>query len=230
MARSTNGANLAEELRVVNPPAGEYVVRVINVTAVDPSFTGRIEFASPEPPESWRMTCEVGGRVVETRDVIVNRGERVGADICPVARTETPAQTGTTPGSGTTPATPGAGVVTTGPFRLAIAADRRRLKRALARGFRVRVRCGRSCTLRTTVKADAATGRRYGLTRRNAAVTVGRAPTIETPAGRRTYTVRFTKKAARRLRRARSLRLTVVVTASGENAAARTARKTIRLR
>ncbi|CAA9501315.1 MAG: Carboxypeptidase T precursor [uncultured Solirubrobacteraceae bacterium] len=234
IARSTNGPNLAEELRVVNPPAGEYVVRVINVTAVDPSFTGKIEFASPEPPESWRMTCEVDGRVLETRDVVVNRGERVGADICPVARTEQPGatQNGTTPGgtTPTSPTTPGTGTVTTGPFRLAIAADRRRLKRALARGFRVRVRCGRSCTLRTKVQVDAATGRRYGLTRRTAAVKVGGAQTVRTPAGRRTYTVRFTKKAARRLRRARSLRFTVVVTASGENAAARTARKTLRLR
>ncbi|MDP9385988.1 MAG: M14 family metallopeptidase, partial [Actinomycetota bacterium] len=82
VARSSNGANVAEELQVVNPPAGDYVVRVIHVTAADPSFTGRIAFSSPEPPEAWTLTCERGGTVLERRDVVVSRGERLTADIC----------------------------------------------------------------------------------------------------------------------------------------------------
>jgi len=227
VARSTNAANVADELQVVNPPAGDYVVRVINVSAADPSFTGRIVFAPPEPPEAWTLSCESGGRVLETRAVVVGRGERVPADVCapgaPAPRTDgAGGGAGGGTGGGAPPKSPGAGEdVTTTPLRLAVAADRRRLARALARGLRVRVRCGRSCTVVSRLELDAKTARRYRLTRGTRAKTVGRGPKVTMRGGRRTFTVAFTRTAARRLRRARSLRLNLVTDATGGGQAAR---------
>jgi murein tripeptide amidase MpaA len=63
-------------------PPGHYVARVLDYASVDKSFSGQITFAGPTAavpatPESWTLTCRVRGRVAGTRQVRVDRGQRV---------------------------------------------------------------------------------------------------------------------------------------------------------
>jgi hypothetical protein len=57
-------------------------VRVLDYASVDKAFSGQITFAGPAAavpatPESWTLTCRVRGRVAATRQVRVERGQRV---------------------------------------------------------------------------------------------------------------------------------------------------------
>jgi hypothetical protein len=61
---------------------GRYVVRVLDYASTDKAFSGQITFAGPSAavpatPESWTLTCRVRGHVVGTRQVLVDRGQRV---------------------------------------------------------------------------------------------------------------------------------------------------------
>ena len=78
-----------EHAVIVDPAPGTYTVELVNYAggteATD--WTARVEFASPTPgvysglKEAWNLTCATrGGRVLGTREVIVDRGEvaRIG--------------------------------------------------------------------------------------------------------------------------------------------------------
>jgi murein tripeptide amidase MpaA len=61
---------------------GRYIVRVLDYASVDKAFSGQITFAGPAAavpatPESWTLACRVRGRVAATRQVRVERGQRV---------------------------------------------------------------------------------------------------------------------------------------------------------
>jgi len=65
-------------------PPGRYIARVLDYASVDKAFSGEITFAGPQTavpatPEAWTLTCRVGGRVAGTRQVRVERGQRVDA-------------------------------------------------------------------------------------------------------------------------------------------------------
>jgi len=87
-----NPNGLAEEIDVAQPPAGTYVAEIAYTdTSVANDWTltvartgqrtGRREATGKT--EAWTLTCETpGGQVLETREIVVDRGERVTADLC----------------------------------------------------------------------------------------------------------------------------------------------------
>jgi subtilisin family serine protease len=109
-------------------------------------------------------------------------------------------------GSGPVPGRPVPGVLTlAGPLR-------QRIGTVLARGVRVRVGgCERPrCVVQARLVMDRPTARRLGISRSR--VTVGSLRTTLPGSSPRDVRVRLTSRAARRIRRARSLRLTLAVT------------------
>lgn len=82
VASSAAGVTNFEEAPFAEPvlTPGAYVVRVINFAAAEP-YTGSVSFAGPEPGqqaqvEAWTLTCELDGRVRQSLQVIVARGQR----------------------------------------------------------------------------------------------------------------------------------------------------------
>ena len=60
-------------------PGKQYVLRVVNFAATEP-YTAKITYAGPQPfqpgkTEAYTLTCERGGRVLDTQQVVVERGE-----------------------------------------------------------------------------------------------------------------------------------------------------------
>jgi hypothetical protein len=80
---SANGAGDPEEIVVTYPEPGEYVLRVHNWaasgewTANITQFPGQFVREDLGRREAWRLTCESGGETLASRDVFVERGERV---------------------------------------------------------------------------------------------------------------------------------------------------------
>ena len=82
-----SGASLAnpEKANLIDPVPGEYTVVVNNYAGGDEAsdWTGKVSFRGPDPAdytgfkESWTLTCKnaKSGKVVASRDVIVDRGE-----------------------------------------------------------------------------------------------------------------------------------------------------------
>lgn len=87
----------------------------------------------------------------------------------------------------------------------------RRLPGALRTGVRESIRCSRSCSGRLKIQLTPQAAARYGLGSR---ITVGNASYSLRSGQRKSVTVRFTSTARRKLSRARTLRLTVLATAS----------------
>ena len=92
-----SGATLAnpEVVKIPDPVAGTYTVQAINYAGGDAEhdWTGEVSFQNPDPPsytgikEEWTLTCaDKRGNVVASRQVVVDRGERVdvGAACMPV--------------------------------------------------------------------------------------------------------------------------------------------------
>lgn len=84
-------------------PGTKYVLRVVNFAATEP-YDFSVTFIPPQPfkagqVESYTLTCELGGRVAETQQVFVKRGERVPVSLpaCAKAAAAAPAAAGTTP-------------------------------------------------------------------------------------------------------------------------------------
>jgi hypothetical protein len=88
VASSGQGFTTFEEATFAEPfaPDGKYVARVINYAASEP-YEGTISFAGPNPPqgpgapEAWNLTCERGGDVVASVQVVVARGEEENLDL-----------------------------------------------------------------------------------------------------------------------------------------------------
>ena len=94
-----SGATLAnpEVIRIPDPVAGTYTVQAINYAGGDAAhdWTGEVSFQSPDPTvvtgikEEWTLSCaDKRGNVVASRQVVVDRGERVhvGAACAPHKR------------------------------------------------------------------------------------------------------------------------------------------------
>ena len=89
-----SGATLdnPEVIRIPDPAAGTYTVVADNYAGGDAAhdWTGEVSFESPDPPietgikESWLVSCsDRRGRVLGTREVVVDRGQVVGVgDLC----------------------------------------------------------------------------------------------------------------------------------------------------
>jgi hypothetical protein len=78
-----------EDAVLVDPPPGQYTAHVVfyapaeGATAPDDWSNGQVLFRNPTPlfygpKEAWQLTCEdEEGRVRGTRNVVVDRGDRV---------------------------------------------------------------------------------------------------------------------------------------------------------
>jgi hypothetical protein len=91
VAASEQGLTQAEAVtltRAALAAGAKYVARVTNYAAAEP-YTLRVTFAGPEPfqparTEAYTLTCELGGQVLETQQVVVARGETkpLGLTVC----------------------------------------------------------------------------------------------------------------------------------------------------
>lgn len=78
-----------EEVLLVQPPAGTYVLRVINYLSITPTYTLTAatfeteELVTPGLVEAWTLTCEVGGQVLQRSAVVVDRGQQAKVDLEP---------------------------------------------------------------------------------------------------------------------------------------------------
>ncbi len=91
---SASGGTNEENATLFDPQPGEYIAHVVNYAQVDGApfddwSGGLVTFESPTPAqygpkESWQLTCEDDdGRVVATRSVVVDRGDRVNVgNVC----------------------------------------------------------------------------------------------------------------------------------------------------
>jgi Zinc carboxypeptidase len=212
---SAGGSGTEEEVVLPNVPPGEYVARIINWAAVDPQFTGAIEFFAPGPnalapktTEAWDLTCPDG----RTSKVSVERGGRVNAgDLC---------ASGESAAVSTGPVILNATTRSRRRTGLTIAFDRARLRTALRRGLRARGRCTATCRVQVSLKVDRRTARRLKLR----STTVARASLKRLGTTTRAFRVRFTRDARSKLRRSGRVRLSAVATArdtAGGRAAAR---------
>ncbi|WP_435742297.1 M14 family zinc carboxypeptidase [Nocardioides sp. SYSU DS0663] len=78
---SGNFVGVKEGTQVDDPAPGTYVVRVINFASVSPSYTldlalhESVTVRTPGKRERYTLTCEKGGKVLQTTKVFVDRGQ-----------------------------------------------------------------------------------------------------------------------------------------------------------
>ena len=88
VTQSAAFGDATEDATLFDPPPGQYTAHVVNYDQVqspaDDWFNGQVTFQSPTPrletgvKESWNLTCTGSdGKVRATRQVIVDRGQRV---------------------------------------------------------------------------------------------------------------------------------------------------------
>ena len=85
----SSGNTVAEKERVLlqDPAQGTYVLRVLNFASVAPSWTLSAALFDAETStvpglvETWTLTCERDGRVVQTVPVVVDRGQQLNVDL-----------------------------------------------------------------------------------------------------------------------------------------------------
>ncbi|HWI72299.1 MAG TPA: M14 family zinc carboxypeptidase, partial [Baekduia sp.] len=85
---SANAPGTAEQVVLDHPAAGDYVVRVSYYAAVTGSYTVNVVRAvatretTPGHQEAYALTCETpDGTVLESRDVVVDRGQSLALDL-----------------------------------------------------------------------------------------------------------------------------------------------------
>ena len=68
-----------EELQSTHMGAGDYVLRVVSIRALNPvGFSGAVAFFPPEPPEAYTLTCrDAKGRTLRVSEIVVDRGQRL---------------------------------------------------------------------------------------------------------------------------------------------------------
>jgi hypothetical protein len=90
VSSSGNAPGSKESLEIAAPEPGTYVLRVINYASVTSTYTltatlyDSATVSSEEVPgliESWTLSCEKDGKVLEQVPVVVDRGEQVKADL-----------------------------------------------------------------------------------------------------------------------------------------------------
>jgi hypothetical protein len=89
VTQSASFGDTTEDAVLVDPPPGDYVAHVVNfdqidgAPALDDWSNGQVLFRSPTPrfygaKEAWQLSCEdPQGRVRATRNVVVDRGDKV---------------------------------------------------------------------------------------------------------------------------------------------------------
>ncbi len=164
---------------------------------------------------------DLGGCAAAPRPLVIPGGEQPDWG---VASPPAPAAGG--PAQGQTPGTSGGGAkpkVTLTGLRSSVS-----LRTVRRKGLTMRVRCATACTVAGALTVDARTARRLGLGRKVTRLGTGKArPRAGATA---TLRIKLTKKAARRLVRARSIPATVKVTATDPATRVRsTSTKRIRL-
>jgi hypothetical protein len=204
VASGTNGFLGSDETLIYNnPEPGDYVVRVNNFLAARPykgffELYGATATVVPTKQESWTLSCEaLDGTVLSRRRVDVDRGQR--KDLGRVCKD-------LAFGGDAAGRRGGSGILSgaSGSFRFALALDLRRMRRALRGGIRARARCSELCRVTTTLSVDRRTQRRLKL--RSAVVARGQMRRL---AGRKTFRVRFSKDARRRIVRLRGVRFRI---------------------
>ena len=92
---SGNAPGEKESAEIAAPAPGSYVLRVINYASVAPSYSLKATLfdsrtvESTEVPgliESWTLTCEKDGQVLQKLPVVVDRGQQVKADLSSCTR------------------------------------------------------------------------------------------------------------------------------------------------
>ena len=213
---SSASASATEEIVVEGPPTGEYVLKVVNWLAKDPRFSYKIEtYARGKETvrtgstESWVLSCERGGRVVDEQKVIIGRGQRtdVGA-VCGSGSVPTPV--------GLAADVRGALAAVKSPLRFSVKVKRAKLRTALRRGLSARAACSAPCTVDVALV-------------RGKKNVVARGKVTRAFTGSRAFKLRFNKKAIRSLRRVRATRLTLVATVRDATGVRQVARGRMRL-
>ncbi|MDA0168233.1 M14 family zinc carboxypeptidase [Solirubrobacter taibaiensis] len=89
---SAQGQTMAEQI-LVSDPAGAYVLRVTNFSTVE-DYSVVVTFKAPQTArtESYTLTCTVGGAVVKTSQVVVERAAVARVDPCPAAASQVPGE------------------------------------------------------------------------------------------------------------------------------------------
>jgi len=95
VTQSASFGDTTEDAVLVDPPPGNYIAHVVNFDQVDGApapddwTNGHVTFLSPTPrhedaKEAWQLTCEdKKGKVRVTRNVVVDRGDRVNVgNVC----------------------------------------------------------------------------------------------------------------------------------------------------
>jgi hypothetical protein len=129
------------------------------------------------------------------------------------------------------PGTPGGGSPPVHPAELVLearAARSAKLGKALKSGYPVQVRCGGRCSVNAALLLSRSAGKRLGLTGK--ALRVASAKRALPAAGKATLKLRFSTKAKAKLRRAKQVPLTLVVTAKDGAGGSSTSRQAVRLR
>ncbi len=92
---SGNAPGEKEKAEIAAPAPGDYVLRVINYASVAPSYTlaatlfDSTTVSSETVPgliESWTLTCEKAGKVLQSVPVVVDRGQQAKVDLSTCAR------------------------------------------------------------------------------------------------------------------------------------------------
>ena len=178
-----------EKLAVTGLPPGQYELEVRNFAAAEP-WTGTIEkfaavgtIGSPAQAETWLLTCRsASGKTLGKRDVSAERGQRVNLR-------NVCGSTSSTLLSATS----------RGKLKVGLRARRpRSLGSLLRRGMKVRVSCARSCVTLLRLRRGKTT-----IAAKRVRLRGGRSKVVTLKVGR---------KAARKLRKAKSARLTLSAT------------------
>ena len=134
VTQSASFGDTNEDAVLVDPPPGNYVAHVVNFDQVDGQpvddwKAGEVRFRSPTPrvvnnvKEAWNLTCEDReGRLRASRQVIVDRGQKVNVGDASGARAPTPPSTKTDggeedPNAGALCGAPAMGLVRSHPIR-----------------------------------------------------------------------------------------------------------------
>jgi hypothetical protein len=140
---------LPEEVSLDHPATGDYFIRVVHYTALVGTWTATIErFRSTRTvttghKEAYKLTCEQGGAVVASQDLIIDRGQAVDLDPCGPAAGAAPADDGGgAPAADGTPVTTAAAVGTVAPSVAKQASKARANAKARAKAkAKARARC-----------------------------------------------------------------------------------------
>ena len=219
------------------PKAGKYVLQVVNFAAAGPVSGGYEVYGAkpgtsrtiPAQKESYTLTCETPtGQVLTTNPLQIDRGQTL--TMSPCGKNEGPGQVAPVApvsGSGTTSAA--AGPAPAG-LRFKLAVRKRALRKALRGGLRVVANCTIECRVVAAASVPKKVAKRFGLGNGAARLLVARGAMkqAESNVNNRVITLRFTKKARKRLRNAKLIRF--VVRGLATNREGDTARKVVRVK